>query len=85
MKFWKNNRLDAEFDLPIEQVAAMFAESTWADVPWLIDRRLCAFLTDTDGPVSAVWDDREAYDQLVDLVLADERRQRHAAIRAGRS
>ena len=75
MKFWKNNRIDAEFDLPVEQLAVMFAESRWAGVPWLIDRRVCAFLTDTDGPVSAVWDDQQAYEQLVDLILEQQRRQ----------
>ncbi len=85
MKFWKNNRLDAEFDLPIEQVAVLFARSKWAGLPWLIDRRLCAFLTDTDGPISAVWNDQASYDQLVDLILANERRQARAAVEAGRS
>jgi hypothetical protein len=84
VKFWKNNRLDATFDLPVEQLAVMFAESPWAGVPWLIDRRVCAFLTDTDGPVSAVWDDQQSYEQLVDLALAAERQQTREAGKAGR-
>jgi hypothetical protein len=84
MKFWKNNRIDAEFDLPVEQLAVMFAESRWADVPWLIDRRVCAFLTDTDGPVSAVWDDQQSYEQLVDLILEQQRRQTHEVGKAAR-
>jgi hypothetical protein len=85
MKFWKNNRLDAEFDLPIEQLAVLFAQSKWAGVPWLIDRRMCAFLTDSDGPVSAVWDDQTSYNALVDLVLAAERRQTRTVLEAGQS
>ncbi len=85
MKFWKNNRLDAEFDLPIAEVAVLFAGSKWAAVPWLIDRRMCAFLTDTDGPISAVWDDQASYEALVDLALAAERQQTRTAIEAGQS
>jgi hypothetical protein len=84
VKFWKNNRIDAEFDLPVEELAAMFLESKWAGVPWLIDRRVCAFLTDTDGPVAAVWDDQASYEQLVDLALAAERQQTREASKAGR-
>lgn len=59
MKFWKNNRLDAEFDLPEAEVARLFAESPWADHPWPLDRRLRAFLTDPGGPVSAMWEDQD--------------------------
>ncbi len=84
MKFWKNNRLDAEFDMPTEQVADLFAASEWADVPWLIDRALRGFLTDQAGPVSAVWDDEQAFDELVELVLT-QRRNTRATDRAGRS
>jgi len=76
MKFWKNNRLDAEFDLPIEQVATLFAESEWAALPWLLDRSLRAFLTDQAGPVCAVWDDEEAFNALLDLVLTRRRTAR---------
>jgi hypothetical protein len=84
MKFWKNNRIDAEFETAIEELADMFLESKWAGVPWLIDRRVCAFLTDTDGPVSAVWDDQQAYEQLVDLILAQQRRRTREASQAAR-
>jgi hypothetical protein len=84
MKFWKNNRIDAEFDLPVEQLADMFCQSKWAGVPWLIDRRVCAFLTDTDGPVSAVWDDQQAYERLIELVLEQQRRQTCEARKAVR-
>lgn len=70
MKFWKNNRLDAEFDMPTADVARLFAQSTWAGQPWPLDRRLRAFLTDPSGPVSAVWDDEDAYEELRRLIEA---------------
>jgi len=73
MKFWKNNRLDAEFDMPLEELAVLFAASEWAAVPWLLDRSLRAFLTDQGGPVCAVWDDEEAFNALLDLVLTQRR------------
>ena len=53
MKFWKNNRLDVEFDMPVPGVARLFTESTWADHPWPLDRRLRVFLTAPAGPISA--------------------------------
>jgi hypothetical protein len=84
MKFWKNNRVDAEFEISIEDLAVMFGQSRWAGVPWLIDRRVCAFLTDTDGPVSAGWDDQQSYERLVELVLEQQRRQTHDARKAVR-
>jgi hypothetical protein len=77
MKFWKNNRLDAEFDLPEAEVARLFAESEWADNPWPLDRRLRAFLTDPAGPVSAVWDDEDAYQEVRRLTQAGQGGRRH--------
>jgi len=76
MKFWKNNRLDAEFDMPAAEVARLFAESAWADHPWPLDRRLRAFLADPGGPISAVWDDEDAYEEVRQLVQAAERQRR---------
>jgi len=70
MKFWKNNRLDGEFDLPEAEVARLFAKSPWADHPWPLDRRLRAFLTDPGGPVSAVWEDQAAYEEVRRLIQA---------------
>jgi hypothetical protein len=74
VRFWKNNRLDAEFDMDVADVARMFANSAWAEVLWPTDRKLRAFLTDPAGPISAVFDTDETYAQLVDLVLESQRR-----------
>jgi hypothetical protein len=73
--FWKNNRLDAQFENPAAEVAALFAASAWAGPghDWPLDRRLRAFLTETDGPISAVWDDEAAYGELRQLAQAAER------------
>lgn len=68
MKFWRNNRLDAEFTLPIAAVAGLFMTSLWNVPDSLLDRQLRGFLTDNSGPISAVWDDEDHYNQLVRLV-----------------
>jgi hypothetical protein len=74
--FWKNNRLDAQFEMAAAEVAALFAASAWAGPghDWPLDRRLRAFLTETDGSISAVWDDEGAYGELRQLAQAAERR-----------
>lgn len=66
---WRNNRIDARFTLPLNTVADQFLASPWADKPWPIDRALAAFLTDNDGPISAVWEtDTGEYTQLANLI-----------------
>lgn len=74
MTFWRNNRLDAQFARPIAEVADQFLASRWAAVEWPLDRALRAFLSDIDGPVSAVWDSEADYDRLVDLIAANRHR-----------
>jgi hypothetical protein len=69
MQFWPNNRLDAQFELEPRRVVALFRESRWWTTPWSLDRSLPAFLTDADGPISAVWDDDDAYQDVYRLAL----------------
>ena len=58
MKFWKNNRLDGTFDVPIEQIVALFRASVWWTADLDLDSAVRCFLLDADGPVSAVWDEQ---------------------------
>lgn len=70
MRLWRNNRLDAEFTRPIGHLAEQFRDSPWADVPWPVERAVAAFLVDSEGPVSAVWDSTAgSFEQLVDAIL----------------
>ena len=87
MIFWKNSRLDAQFENPAAEVAALFAASAWAGPghDWPLDRRLRAFLTETDGPISAVWDDEAAYGELRQLAQAAERQPAATPPPAGES
>ena len=78
MRFWKDNRVEGGFDLPVEQIAAMFAESGWADMPLRVDRLLRVFLTDPAGPTGGrVWDDPGGYQQIIDLILERRWQRRH--------
>ena len=78
MRFWKNNRVEGGFDLPVEQIAAMFAESGWADMPWRVDRLLRVFLTDPAGPTGGCrWDDPGGYQRVIDLILERRWQRRH--------
>ena len=74
MRFWRNNRLDGEFEMAPERVVEMFEQSPWWSVDTSLDRNLRAFLTDPAGPISAVWDNENDYDDLL-------RRAREAAQR----
>ena len=69
MRFWRNNRLDAQFELPADQVVDLFRHSRWWTMPGPLDRSLQAFLTDPAGPISAVWDDQDAYQDLHRLAM----------------
>lgn len=77
MMFWRNNRLDASFTKPISEVAAQFLASHWAELDLLrTDRAVAGFLSDSDGPISAVWDDAGMFDQLVELISEQRRAAR---------
>ena len=57
MKLWQNNRLDAAFETPIEQIVVQFRASDWWTADLDLDSAVRGFLTDINGPVNAVWDD----------------------------
>ncbi len=70
MRFWKNNRLDAEFEMEPSRVVELFQQSHWWGVEWTLDRSLRTFMTDMDGPISAIWDDQDGFDGIYRLALA---------------
>ena len=70
MKFWRNNRIDGTFEAPIEQVVTHFRASTWWTVDLDVESAVRLFLTDTDGPVSAVWDDEADLAEVCARALA---------------
>lgn len=57
MKFWQNNRLDGAFEVPIERIVTQFRASAWWTADLDLESAVRLFLTDTGGPVNAVWDD----------------------------
>jgi hypothetical protein len=72
MKFWRGNRVDAEFDRPIDQVAVQFwnspeGSSQLCGSTWPLERSLRAFLTDPQG-FNAVWDDEDEFGRLFERV-----------------
>ncbi len=69
MRFWRNNRLDGEFEMPAAEVVELFAASAYWEARGVpLDRRLRLFLTDSAGPIAAVFEEDD-YAQLFDLVL----------------
>ncbi len=66
MKFWQNSRLDGTFEAPFDQLVAQFRASAWWKADLDLKSAVCGFLTDFEGPVSAVWDDES---DLVELCL----------------
>lgn len=73
MKFWKGNRVDGEFEMPVEEVAERFfaagAHQTEKAAAWPLDRTLRDWLTSKDG-LDAVWDDERAYAELFGYIHA---------------
>jgi hypothetical protein len=74
MKFWRCNRLDAEFEANIQEVAEEFvaAVANNEDLKlkldsWPLDRSLRDWLT-SPGGFNSTWDDNEAYDDLIEAV-----------------
>ena len=69
MRFWRNNRLDAEFDMPIEKLVEEFEASKYESMLMPLERKVSLFLSDPDGPVSGTWElDDPDYDRLLDLI-----------------
>lgn len=59
MKFWKGNRLDGEYDMPVTEVAAQFAawyKANPDEVGGNLERELRYWLTSKDG-LDSVWVD----------------------------
>lgn len=77
MKFWRGNRLAGEFDMPVAEVAAQFADwyrSHPDDVGGNLERELRYWLTDPNG-FNSVWmaetgpgSFAELYDRAIGLV-----------------
>lgn len=80
MKFWKDNRLDQEFDVPVDVLAVWFCMDLLPvagkpvgealDMP--LERKMRDWLTSDQG-VRATWTDEhgeESFDALYDLVYA---------------
>ncbi len=59
---WRNNRIDAEWHIDLEELARRFAASGWAGQPWPLRRRILLFVTSPDGLCSTFLD--EDYDAL---------------------
>jgi hypothetical protein len=74
MKFWKNNRSDREWEMPIEEIADLYMASDWPDVPMLTERKLRSFMTDPVGPISSVWEDEAEFARLLQMLI-DRQRQ----------
>ncbi len=70
MRFWQNSRLDGTFDAPFDQLVAQFRVSWWWSADLDLDAAVRGFLTDIDGPVSAVWDDEADLVELCARVRA---------------
>lgn len=68
MKLWKNNRLDSEYEMSEEDIARGFLASSYAEIPWPLDRKLRLFMASKDG-LSSVWVDDDAYNTVAELVI----------------
>jgi len=64
MKFCQNSRLDGTFEAPFDQLVAQFRASAWWSADLDLKSAVCGFLTDIEGPVSAVWDDESDLAEL---------------------
>ena len=75
MKFWKNNRIDNEFELSFEEVLKRFKESKYyqdylnIELPHPLVLLLINFITGKDG-LSSVFE-REEFDKLYDYIYKE--------------
>lgn len=77
MKFWKDNRLDQEFDVPVDVLAVRFCMDLLADgrpageaLDMPLERKMRDWLASDQG-ARATWTDEhgeESFDALFDLV-----------------
>ena len=74
MKFWKGNKIDGEFDMPVREVAAKFVEWSRATAPEgeaNLERSLRYWLTSSEH-FDSVWVDEtgdESFAVLYQIVL----------------
>lgn len=70
MKLWKDDRIDGEYEMTIDELARGFLASGWVDVEWPYERKLVAYLTSGDrGGLRSSWDDLVAFDAVVDFIV----------------
>jgi hypothetical protein len=74
MKFWKGNRLDAKFDMPVQAMAEQFVSAIARDEDlklkaeyWPLDRALRGWLT-SPGGFNVSWEDHDDYEDLIEAV-----------------
>lgn len=72
MKLCKNNRVDQEYELTPEEIAAKFWEWNGGDPIGNLDRVLRCFITanESEGGLSSVFDNGPEYDAVLDAALA---------------
>lgn len=74
MRFRKEGHSGTEFDLSIEEVAALYGASPWATTSLPLGTKLRAFVSDPAGPVNATWHDEEDdYLRLMVMILHQDR------------
>lgn len=80
MKFWRGNKIDAEYELSVEEVARKFLNSKYSTanpqhdeiIEFLpLERRLRNFMTAPDG-LNSTWDNEDDFDQVWDIACSDE-------------
>ena len=72
VKFWKENKIDQEFDWPVTVVADAFMTHYWReklqDAPFPLERMLRGWLTAKDG-LNSVWEAEEGPDSFEELYI----------------
>lgn len=51
---WRDNRLEGQWSITLEDLAAQFAVSCWANYEWPLDRSVATFIGDRDGLSSVI-------------------------------
>lgn len=69
---WRNNRLDQEESIPLEQLAEGFLHSEYADAEMVLERAVGLYLMNVEH---ATWEDRQAFGTLCDLIVEKARRK----------
>lgn len=77
MRLWKGNKIDAEWVMSNDDIAAGFLKSKWAqnfELGWPLDRALRAYITDGEPTgLDSVFEDGDLdYDVVYELVLGKE-------------